>query len=155
MRPKDMPYMVSSGTIDGAITYSSVILNQPDIFEPVCEIVDPSIELALIKRSEDTINPNNWTTKSKCYIACEHVIHVNKFLVNDLRISDKVFSTVHMLGSSESFLVNESKTHYTLADAIVESGSTLKANGLEIWKTIVPKGGLKIGLYLNKMTLVK
>ena len=151
MRPKDMPYMVSSGTIDGAITYSSVILNQPDIFDPVCEIVDPDIELALIKRKSDLIDPDEWTEKSKCYIACEHVVHVHKYLTGELGIPDKVFSTVHMLGSSESFLVNKSKTHYVLADAIVESGSTLKANELEVWKTIVPKGGLKIGLYLNKM----
>ena len=133
------------------ITYSSVILNQPDIFNPVCEIVDSDIELALIKRSCDIIDPSNWTEKTKCYIACEHIIHVGKFLTEQLGISEKVFSTVHILGSSESFLVNKSKTHYILADAIVESGSTLKANGLEVWKTIVPKGGLKIGLYLNKM----
>ncbi len=151
MKPKDMPYMVSSGTIDGAITYSSVILNQPDIFEPVCEIVDPDIELSLIKRKSDTIDINNWTPKSKCYIACEHMIQVYKYLTEELGISDKVFSTVHMLGSSESFLVNKSKTHYMLADAIVESGSTLKANNLEVWKTILQKGQVKIGLYLNKM----
>jgi phosphoribosyl-AMP cyclohydrolase/phosphoribosyl-ATP pyrophosphohydrolase/uncharacterized protein related to proFAR isomerase len=151
MRPKDMPYMVSSGTIDGAITYSSVILNQPEIFEPICEIIDPDIELALIKRNSDFIDPNNWTEKSKCYIATEHVVNVYKYLTGELGIDDKVFSTVHMLGSSESFLVNNSKTHYILSDAIVESGSTLKANNLEIWKTIIPKGEIKIGLYLNKM----
>ncbi len=151
MKPKDMPYMVSSGTIDGAITYSSVILNQPDVFKPVCEIVDPDIELSLIKRKSDTIDINNWTEKSKCYIACEHMIHVYKYLTEELGISDKVFSTVHMLGSSESFLVNKSKTHYMLADAIVESGSTLKANNLEVWKIILEKGQVKIGLYLNKM----
>ena len=155
MKPKDMPYMVSSGTIDGAITYSSVILNQPDIFHPMCETIDPDIELSLIKRKSDLIEPENWTSKSKCYIACEHMVHVYKYLTEELGISDNVFSTVHMLGSSESFLVNESKTHYMLADAIVETGSTLKANSLEIWKTIVPKGGLKIGLYLNKMILDK
>jgi len=155
MKPKDMPYMVSSGTIDGAITYSSVILNQPAIFNPVCEIIDPDIELSLIKRKSDVIEHENWSSKTKCYIACEHMVHVYKYLTEELCISDKVFSTVHMLGSSESFLINESKTHYMLADAIVESGSTLKANGLEIWKTIVPKGGLKIGLYLNKMILDK
>lgn len=151
MRPKDMPYMVSSGTIDGAITYSSVILNQPDIFYPICEIIDPDIELSLIKRKSDHINFNEWTKKSKCYIACDHVVHVHKYLTTELGISDEVFSIVHMLGSSESFLVNKSKTHYVLADAIDESDSTLTANGLEVWKTIVPKGGLKIGLYLNKM----
>lgn len=146
-----MPYMVSSGTIDGAITYSSVILNQPDIFNPICEIIDFDIELSLIKRKSDVIKHENWSSKSKCYIACEHMVHVYKYLTEELGVSDKVFSMVHMLGSSESFLVNESKTHYMLADAIVESGSTLKENGLEVWKTIVPKGGLKIGLYLNKM----
>lgn len=155
MKPKDMPYMVSSGTIDGAITYSSVIINQPDIFVPLCEVVDPDIELSLIKRNCDVINPNEWTPKSKCYIACEHTVHVYKYLTEELAIPDKVFSTIHMLGSSESFLINESKTYYMLADAIVESGTTLKANDLEVWKTIVPKGEIKIGLYLNKMIIDK
>lgn len=151
MRPKDMPYMVSSGTIDGAITYSSVILNQPDIFKSICEVVDPDIELSLIKRKSDTINTDEWTKQNKCYIACEHVVHVFKYMTETLGISEDVFSSVHMLGSSESFLVNKSKTHYMLADAIVETGSTLIANNLEVWKTIIPKGGLKIGLYINKM----
>ena len=155
MKPKDMPYMVSSGTIDGAITYSSVIFNQPNIFHPLCELVDPDIELSLIKKKSDIIKPENWSSKSKCYIACEHMVHVYKYLTEELGVSDDVFSTVHMLGSSESFLVNESKTHYMLADAIVETGTTLKANDLEVWKTIVPKGGLKIGLYLNKMFVDK
>lgn len=155
MKPKDMPYMVSSGTIDGAITYSSVILNQPDIFEPICEIIDPDIELALIKRNSEQININEWSSKSKCYIACEHMIHVYKYLTEQLKVDENVFSTTHMMGSSESFLVNESKTHYLLADAIVESGSTLVENGLEVWKTIVPKGELKIGLYFNKMIISK
>jgi len=150
MKPKDMPQMVSSGTIDGVITYSTVIENQPDIFNPVCEVVDPDIELALIKRKSDNVNFNEWNQKNKCYIACEHMVQVYKYLTNELGIDDKVFSTVHMLGSSESFLVNKSKTHYTLADAI-ESGSTLKANQLDIWKTIIPKGQIKIGLYINKM----
>jgi phosphoribosylformimino-5-aminoimidazole carboxamide ribonucleotide (ProFAR) isomerase/phosphoribosyl-ATP pyrophosphohydrolase len=152
MKPKDMPYMVSSATIDGAITYSSVIVNQPDIFDPICEVIDNEIELALIKRKSDNIDASMWSEHSKCYIACEHVVNVYKYLTKDLGINESVFSTVHMLGSSESFLVNKSKTHYNLADAIVESGSTLEANNLEIWKTIIPKGEVKIGLYLSKMT---
>ena len=152
MRPKDMPYMVSSGTIDGTITYNSVIENQPDIFNPLIEITDPDIELALIrKKSDQELDTNLWTLTSKCYIACEHQVHVYNYLTKQLGLNDNVFSTVHILGSSESFLVNKSKINYTLADAIVESGSTLKENNLEIWKTIVPKGELKIGLYINKM----
>ncbi len=152
MKPKDMPYMVSSGTIDGAITYASVIENQPDIFDPICEVIDKDIELALIKRKSDNIDSSNWSEQSKCYIACEHVVHVNNYLTKELNISDSVFSTIHMLGSSESFLINKSKTNYTLADAIVETGSTLEANNLEIWKTIIPKGKVKMGLYLSKMS---
>ena len=48
-------------------------------------------------------------------------------------------------GSSEGFLINSNK--YLLADAVVESGRTLDDNNLEIWKIIIPKGHVQIGLY--------
>ena len=151
MKPKDMPIMVTNSAIDGAITYNSVLSNLPEIFKQICKIVDPDIEMALIKRKKDNIDISKWTELSKCYIACEHVVSVYKFLTENLKLSNNVFSTIHVLGTSESFLVNKSKTDFLLADAIVETGTTLDENNLEIWKTIIPKGELTIGLYISKM----
>lgn len=110
------------------------------------EMVDLDIELSLIKRCSDIIDIHDWSPKFKWYIACENMVYVNKYFIDILSIT---------VGLLESFLVNESKTHFVLADAIVESDTTLKANDLEVWKTIVPKGQLMIGLYLNKMILEK
>jgi phosphoribosyl-AMP cyclohydrolase/phosphoribosyl-ATP pyrophosphohydrolase/imidazole glycerol phosphate synthase subunit HisF len=151
MKPKDMPSMISSGSIDGTVTYSSVIMNQPNIFNTVCEAVDNDIEMSLIKRKDDIIDQTKWTPTSKCYIICEHVVDVYNYMTQKLGVTDDSFSIVRVSGSSESFMVNESKTHFTFADAIIETGSTIKENNLEVWKLVIPKGEIKIGLYISKM----
>ena len=38
---------------------------------------------------------------------------------------------------------------YLLCDAIVETGKTMEENGLHVWKTIIPKGQVKMGLYAS------
>ena len=147
MRPKDMPYMVTSGAIDGAITFSTIIDNQPKVFKAVTEHVVGNIELALIKRKADTIDVSAWTPLCKAIIATEHMVDVNRYLTVDLGIPSSAFSLTHVLGSSESFLVNETKRPYTLCDAIVESGATLDANELEVWRVVRGREDIKIGLY--------
>ena len=43
--------------------------------------------------------------------------------------------------------MNDTKTNYILCDAIVETGSTISENNLEIWRVVKNYGEIKIGLY--------
>jgi len=113
------------------------------------EISDDSLRLCLIKRLEDNINMEDWKAEKKSLIAAEHIYHIDEFLKN-VGIDEDVYSLDRIIGSSESFLVNQTNVKYDLCDAIVESGETLKANNLEIFAEVLPRGSVKIGLYMNK-----
>jgi ATP phosphoribosyltransferase len=147
-RPKDMPFLLACKRIDYVITYETVVKNFPKVYNIINEIVDPTISLALICRKNDidTINTNNWSPDNKVLIAAEHVCHVANYF-HEQNIKQNTYHLDRIIGSSEGFLINTSK--YTLCDAIVESGQTLIDNNLEIWKTIIPKGQVKMGLYSN------
>jgi hypothetical protein len=41
-------------------------------------------------------------------------------------------------------------TRYDLCDAVIESGATIVQNNLEVYETILEKGYVKIGLYLQQ-----
>ncbi|CAF5120643.1 unnamed protein product, partial [Rotaria magnacalcarata] len=121
-----------------------VIKNYPKFYTVLHEIVDPTHFLALVCRKGACIEPEKWTAQNKPLIASEHVHHVTRFLEQmDIKL-DK-YHLDKITGSSEGFLVNTAK--YLLADTIVETGRTLEENNLEIWKIIIPKGQLRIGLY--------
>ena len=143
-RPKDMPWLLAAGRVTHLITYETVVKNFPQVYVPVHEIVDPDIGLALICRNSDVIDVNSWSSTNKILIAAEHVWHVSDFF-NKEGVPQNIYHLDRIMGSSEGFLINTSK--YLLCDAVVESGKTLEDNDLKVWKYIIPKGQVKIGLY--------
>jgi len=147
VRPRDMSMMISIGTLDYVITYDMVLFNNPKVAIPIYEAPAPHIMLCLIKRKNDTIDISKWSSSHKAVIATEAVNDVHDFLVNVKKLQENVFTLVHIAGTSESFIVNDTKTNYILCDAIVETGKTLEENGLEIWETIRKHGEIKTGLY--------
>ncbi|CAI7618672.1 unnamed protein product [Penicillium viridicatum] len=52
-----------------------------------------------------------------------------------------------VLGSSESYLVNDPRETYLLCDAIIATGGTLQANDLDVWQVVKSKGDIVVGLY--------
>ncbi|CAF3438872.1 unnamed protein product [Rotaria socialis] len=143
-RPQDMPWLLASKRVAHVITFETVIKNYPKFYTVLHEIVDPSLSLALVCRKGACVEPEKWTAQNKPLIASEHVHHVTRFL-EQMNIKHDKYHLDKITGSSEGFLVNTDK--YLLADTIVETGKTLEENNLEIWKLIIPKGQLRIGLY--------
>ena len=147
-KPKDIVQSLTGGIIDGAITYNVVLDNQPNPFTKEVSRSNNDIRLSLIKRKSDVIDPSMWTEQNKAYIACEHPVNVHNYL-KSIGIDEKVYTLNIVSGSSEIFMVNETKTMLTLCDAIVSSGQTLKDNNLEVWRDIVSPSEIEIGLYLR------
>jgi phosphoribosylformimino-5-aminoimidazole carboxamide ribonucleotide (ProFAR) isomerase/phosphoribosyl-ATP pyrophosphohydrolase/broad-specificity NMP kinase len=146
-RPKDIPWLISFGTIDGAVTYNTVMDNHPKVCNLIIDMPDNTLSLALIKRKGDVIDQTKWTEK-KVSIACEHVKTVYEYFMKN-NIPEDCFTLDRIVGSSESYMVNNTKANYLLCDAVVETGKTLDENNLEVWKTVLNKGDVKIGLYMK------
>lgn len=136
-KPKDMPYLLSAGYVDGVVTYDTVVGRGIDSNEFACvkPVKDPDLKLCLIKRKGRELS-------YPLRIAAEHPYEVKKALEDECNKE-----VVSVNGSSESYLVNE-EMGFSLADAVVESGATLLENDLEVYKTI--KKELFIGLFLKK-----
>ena len=143
-KPKDLVQLLSSKRVTHIITFETVVKNYPKIYSIIHEVIDPTISLALITRQNQLIEPMQWTSENKILIATEHACQVTKFFEEN-SIDRRTYHLDRINGSSESFLVNSKK--YLLADAIVETGRTIQENNLQIWKTILPKGKIHIGLY--------
>lgn len=148
LRPKDMGHMLTVKRLTHIVTYETVVGNFAEIYKSIDLIPDETISLCLIKRSEEIVDPTTWTETNKGLIIAEHPILVSRFL-NKLGLNPNVYHIDRAIGSSESILVNNSKYH--LCDAIVETGSTLVANNLEIQYTIMEKGKVMYGLYERKI----
>ncbi len=148
IRPRDMNWMLALGTVDCVISYNSVIENNPQVYKKLVEVPDNSLKLVLIKRINDVIDPSTWSTTNKMIIATESVKFVHSYLTS-LGINENYFTLNHVSGTSESFLVNDTKTNYNLCDAIVETGSTIRENNLETWKIVKDHGEITIGLYAS------
>lgn len=129
-RPKDMPWLMAFGRIDGAVTYNTVMDNYPKVYKTSNLVEDNDLKLCLVKKKgkEVPIKPK---------IAAEHPRIIKQFIDS--------CETDTMFGSSESYLVNSDE--YDLCDAIVETGNTIKENNLEIYKTL--DYPVKVGLFLN------
>ena len=147
-RPKDMPWLMAFNRIDGAIGYNTVFENYPKVYNVVHQTVDNDLFMALIKRGGDIVDPTSWTSENKGLIATEHIYHVSQYM-KKTGLKENQFSLDRIIGSSEGYMVNTMKNKYQLCDAIVESGKTLKENNLSVWRVILPKGQIKIGLYIN------
>ena len=147
-RPKDMPWLIAMNRIDGAVTYNTVISNYPKVYKTVLEAPDPDVRLALIKNEDRLVDESSWGSSNKMTIAAEHPKQIYEYL-RAAGLSEESFTLDHVLGSSESYIINSPRKEYVLCDAIVETGSTLKANGLSIWRTVLDHGEVKIGLYLH------
>jgi len=132
--------------IDGAVTYNTVISNYPQVYKTIIEKADNDVCLALIQSDSRLVKFQDWTADQKIAIAAEHPKQVYEFLRRE-GVDEASFSLDHVLGSSESYIVNSPRKEYVLCDAIVETGSTLKANGLSIWRKVLDYGQVKIGLY--------
>lgn len=82
------------------------------------------------------ISKENFKEKEEYNIVCEHYNFIKKYFNN--------FKGDIVMGSSESYLIN---SDYDLCDSIVESGETIRANNLNIFKKLeIP---IVIGLYLK------
>ncbi|CAF4117487.1 unnamed protein product [Adineta steineri] len=143
-KPKDMIWLLASKRVTHIISFEPVVKNYPKVYSIIHQIIDPTICLALLCRKGAIIEPEKWTCDNKTLIASEHVCQVTKFF-EQININHHTYHLDKVTGSSEGFLSNTSK--YLLADAIVESGKTAQENNLEIWKIIVPRGQIHIGLY--------
>ena len=148
IRPRDMNWMLALGTVDCVISYNSVIENNPMVYKKLFEVADSTLKLVLIKKSCSNIDPNNWSPSNKAVIATESVNFIHSYLVEQ-GINEDHFTLNHVSGTSESFLVNDTKTNYILCDAIVETGNTIKENNLDIWKVVKDYGEITIGLYVS------
>jgi phosphoribosylaminoimidazole-succinocarboxamide synthase len=129
-RPKDIPWLFVLNRIDGAITYNTIIDNNPGCgpFVERTEQVDKSLSLCLIKKRGVDIPSTNPTVAAEHYNLIPHNVSTNIDVV---------------MGSSESYLVNCNDYH--LCDAVVQTGGTLDANNLEIHSRIPID--IKIGYY--------
>jgi phosphoribosyl-ATP pyrophosphohydrolase len=143
-KPKDMAWLLASKRVTHIITFETVIKNYPTIYTVVHEAVEPTHYLALICRKGACIEPEKWTHQNKPLIAAEYICHVTRFF-EQINVNHQTYHLDRVTGSSEGFLINSDK--YLLADAVVESGKTLDENNLEIWKIIIPKEQLHVGLY--------
>jgi phosphoribosyl-ATP pyrophosphohydrolase len=143
-KPKDMIWLLASQRLTHIITFENVVKNYPKIYSVIHEIIDPSICLALICRQGESIEADKWTYENKSLIASENICQVTRFFEEN-NINHHTYHLDKITGSSEGFLINSDK--YLLADAIVETGRTLEENHLQIWKIIIPKGQMHIGLY--------
>lgn len=120
-RPKDMPALMALGKIDGAVAYNTSMENYPGKVYTTKEhtVVDKSLRLCLIKKKGHRIFP-------KATIVAEHYKIIKDWLPKQAHV-------VHVIGSSESYLVN---SNYDMCDAIVETGATIDENNLEVYQTI-------------------
>lgn len=137
-KPKDIPYLVVEGVVDGAITYNTVMgrFNVKECFKEQFPEVDNDLKLCLIKRAGERLRSIDVKK-----VASEHPALLADYLNKNWGID---YDIVSITGSSESFLVDK-ELGFDLADAVVESGKTIKENGLEIYKTVLEH--LKIALY--------
>ncbi|OAQ60401.1 ATP phosphoribosyltransferase domain-containing protein [Purpureocillium lilacinum] len=147
-RPKDMPGLLAQGMLDGAVTYSSVMDNFPTVARLVASAPDTDISLALIGRRGQQIDPRVWTVDNRARIVAEHGRMVRTYLTS-LGVPPDTYEIQRVLGSSESYLVNDPRETYLLCDAIISTGTTLQANGLEVWQVVKSKGDIVVGLYLR------
>ncbi|KAG9252267.1 uncharacterized protein F5Z01DRAFT_682750 [Emericellopsis atlantica] len=145
-RPKDMPGLLAQGMLDGAVTYSSVMDNFATVARLVASTPDTDISLALICRRGQQIDPRAWTADRPARIVAEHVRMVRTYLER-LGVPPDTYEIQRVLGSSESYLVNDPRETYLLCDAIISTGETIKANDLEVWQVVKSKGDLVVGLY--------
>jgi ATP phosphoribosyltransferase len=148
VRPKDMPTLLTTEKINAAVTYNTVMDNFPTVSKLVISIPDNDLRLALIHRAGESVNLNQ---QGKILVAAEHPVHVENYLYDKFKVMDK-FTLDRVIGSSETFLVNPTSKKYSLCDALIESGKTLKENELEVWGTILDHGQVTIGLYVNIRT---
>lgn len=135
-----MAWLLASKRLSHAITFETVMENYPTVYQ----CVHRTISLALIYRRGAQIDLEKWNEHNKALIATEHVYHVTQFF-EQCGIDSTRYHLDRVTGTSEAFLVNTNS--YVLADAIVETGRTLKENDLDIWKMIIANGHLHIGLY--------
>ncbi len=143
-RPKDMAATIARGLANGAITYNTVADNQPPVMHAVVSEPVDALRLCLIKRKDAVVT---FGGGRKIMIAAEHPVQVSDYL-RDRGIDDGQFKIQPVLGSSESFLVNN--VDYDLCDAVVETGKTLDENDLEVYETVIDHGRVTIGIYLPK-----
>ena len=125
-RPKDMPWLMAFNRIDGSITYNTVIENYPKVYNKKHTIEDNNLSLCLIKKKGKDLPQNP-------KIAAEHYNLIKPYVKGNIDI---------VFGSSESYLVN---SDYDVCDAIVETGSTINENNLEIYNKLPIT--VKIGLF--------
>ncbi|CAI7614370.1 unnamed protein product [Penicillium palitans] len=145
-RPKDIPGLLAQGMLNGTVTYSSVMDNFPTVAWLVSSAPDTDISLALIARRGQKIDPRTWTADKPARIVAEHVRMVRAYLAG-LGVPPETYEIQRVLGSSESYLVNDPRETYLLCDAIIATGGTLQANDLDIWQVVKSKGDIVVGLY--------
>lgn len=146
VRPKDMPSLLISGLADGALSYQTVMDNQPPSYSschPSCEVTD--LHLSLLRRS-DTPSFRDFVTQnphSQITVISEHPRHLHQWVRQQEIIDPSKLIIMEVSGASEAFLVNCPGVMF--CDAIVHTGSTLSANHLVEDSVILPS--LTLALY--------
>lgn len=149
MKPKDMPFELSRGRVDAVVSDSVTMRNHLDVAQrPLAEWRDETLRLCLIRRADDehVLDLHEWSPTNKCLIASEHPKLVAEHLAS-LGASADTFTLDALSGGAEGYLLNEGTRHYTMCDAIVQSGETLRANGLGVASVIT--ADIKLGVYLR------
>ena len=146
MKPKDMAFELSRGRADAIVSDSVTMLNHPQVSqEPVAEWHDESLKLCLIYRELDApLTKQEWSSSNKCLVAAEHPMLVAQHL-HKFGFKADTFTLDALSGGAEGYLLNEGTRHYSMCDAIVQSGDTLRSNGLAIATVITDQ--IKIGVY--------
>ncbi|KDN68887.1 hypothetical protein CSUB01_11458 [Colletotrichum sublineola] len=116
-RPKDMPGLLAQGILDGTVTNSSVMENFPTVARLIASVPARHGHFARARRP--------------AYLG----------------VQPDTYKIQRVLGSSESYLVNDPRETYLLCNAIISTGSTIQGNDLDVWKVIKGKGEIAIGLY--------
>ena len=99
--------------------------------------------VCLLKRKNEIISSK--VINGPLKVIVEHYTYIQSYLNKNYQGK---YELSYVIGSSESFIVNDIDNKYHLCDAIVETGNTLTANNMEIHAIVKPKGELTIGLYM-------
>ena len=86
------------------------------------------IKLCVIKKKNRKVDPLSWTKDNKGKVISEYPLSMINYL-DGLGIDETVYNLYRVNGSSEAYLESD---NFDYCDAIVETGTTLNVNELEV-----------------------
>jgi hypothetical protein len=151
IKSNDIVYYISSGFINGCITFNTNIDGYPKVASSINKIICDELRLCLIKRKDEIININtNTNTKSQIMINNNHINIITQYL-HTLSIEPNMYQIIKYRENQNNIINNK---ECILMDKIIDSNdNNLKNNNLVIWKTVLKSGQITFGLYegINKI----